>query len=311
MPATTIVKVSGDNQYGGVCNELTLPLRVRVTDGTTGVSGTIVTFAITNSIPADTDFQILSAESVTTDSNGIAETYLTLGKLKGVYTVTATVSGLSGSPITFTENAIAIVTLEEFKLYHGLTSETVDANDKTLASIVGTVTEMCEEELDQPICQRVVEEIVDGSGETKQFVKRGRIISLIEDATGSTLGSLQYRDDAISSWTNLLTNENYINLDPDNAFAIELLDSNAFTYGIKNIRINYNAGISPIPSNVKKMALEMCEIMFKESSYQGGTSRLGISTVNDSVGGSNRNIVYKELRAGRWDEIINKYRKIV
>lgn len=309
MPATTIVKVSGDNQVQGIGSELTLPLTVRITDGTTGVSGTTVTFTIASK-PTNASLQSLRLVNAESDSNGIAQCFLRLGELSGKYTVTATVSGLTGSPITFTAQAISVVSLDEVKQYHGMITDTADDKDNVLCQFIGIITELIENEIGQPVSPREITEYLDANNLDKIYLNQARAISLVEDANGSTLTAIQYRTDATSSWTNLLTDESYIFIDPTDPWAIQLLDGYVFSGGYKRgIRINYNGGFYPIPQSIRKMALEMVEIMMNESKNLG-EGRLGLGSVSQNVGGGNTNTIYKEMMNGRWGDVIAHYRKL-
>ena len=88
LVATTLSIVSGNNQSAEVSTELTNPLVVQVDDqNDDALSGVTVTFSTTGGT--------LSETSVTTDSNGQAETELTLPDTEGDYTVTASVTGLT------------------------------------------------------------------------------------------------------------------------------------------------------------------------------------------------------------------------
>ena len=101
--ATTLVEISGDGQTGGVGTALADPFVVEVRDQDgDALSGVTVTFAVTGGGGT------LSDTSVTTGSNGQAESTLTLGSTVGTNTVTASVSGITGS-ITFTATAEALV----------------------------------------------------------------------------------------------------------------------------------------------------------------------------------------------------------
>lgn len=100
--AENISKVSGDCQSGDSGWKLDNPFVVEVTDDYDNpVSGTTVTWSITEK-PSGASGQDLSAPSTSTDSNGEAQSILTLGDKAGVYKVQASCSGLSGSPVTFT-----------------------------------------------------------------------------------------------------------------------------------------------------------------------------------------------------------------
>jgi adhesin/invasin len=95
--ATQIALTSGDAQVGVAGSALTNPFVVTVKDaGGNPVAGFFVTFGVTGGGGT------LSATSVATNIQGQAQTSLTLGKAAGQNTVTATATGLAGSPVTFT-----------------------------------------------------------------------------------------------------------------------------------------------------------------------------------------------------------------
>jgi hypothetical protein len=92
--------VSGDNQTGTVGEELDAPLVVRVTDaGGNPVAGVTVSWAVTGGGGS------ISPGSSTTNGSGEASATRTLGTTAGSQTAAATVSGLSGSPVSFTATA--------------------------------------------------------------------------------------------------------------------------------------------------------------------------------------------------------------
>ena len=102
-PGTTISGVSGDEQIAVVGSALPAPFVVRVTDAQgNAVSGVAVTWAVT------AGGGTLSATSTQTDSQGQASVTLTLGPTVGTNTVTASSTGLSGSPVVF--NATGVLT---------------------------------------------------------------------------------------------------------------------------------------------------------------------------------------------------------
>src|SRR5712692_10401396 len=100
--ARRIALTSGNNQIGVVGRPLTNQFVVTVSD-TFGnpLQGTTVIFAI-DSVPPGATGQSLSVSNATTDSVGHASTVLTLGTRVGIYSVTASSAGLTGSPIIFT-----------------------------------------------------------------------------------------------------------------------------------------------------------------------------------------------------------------
>jgi VCBS repeat-containing protein len=96
---TTLAKNGGDNQSGFVATTLANPLSVKVTDSHGNpVEAVTVTWTANGS-------GSVSSPTSATNSAGIAEVDRTLGLLPGDYTTTAAVSGLSGSPVTFTSHA--------------------------------------------------------------------------------------------------------------------------------------------------------------------------------------------------------------
>jgi plastocyanin len=97
---TAIAKASssGDAQTGTVGQELTALLQVVVTDGGAPSAGKTVTWATASGGSLD-------PTSAVTDASGIASTTWTLGTTAGAQTATATLSGASGSPVTFNATA--------------------------------------------------------------------------------------------------------------------------------------------------------------------------------------------------------------
>lgn len=94
----------GDGQQGAV-NSTLPPLQAKVADQFgNGVPGVTVTWTVTSG-----DGTVAPGTS-DTDANGIAETELTFGPTAGDVTVDAEVTGLTGSPQTFTETSIALPT---------------------------------------------------------------------------------------------------------------------------------------------------------------------------------------------------------
>jgi hypothetical protein len=99
--AGTLTVVSGNNQSGNVGQALPNPFVVLATDAAGNpASGLGVTFAVASGGGT------LSATQTTTNSSGQASTLLILGSNAGTTSVSATATGLTGSPLTFTANAI-------------------------------------------------------------------------------------------------------------------------------------------------------------------------------------------------------------
>ncbi|HWP82692.1 MAG TPA: Ig-like domain-containing protein, partial [Bacteroidota bacterium] len=100
-----ITHLSGTHQQAVINTTLPLPFSIVVRDsGNNPISGVRVTFAI-DSIPPAAIGQALSVTNVITDGLGRASSYLTLGNKVGKYKVSASSSGLTGSPVRFEANA--------------------------------------------------------------------------------------------------------------------------------------------------------------------------------------------------------------
>lgn len=97
---TTLEKLTGDEQTGLVSEALPDPLVVRVLDQTgRPIAGVSVTWMAQGG-------GSVSPETVPTDAAGLASAVRVLGETAGEQTTTAEVSGLEGSPVTFTSTAV-------------------------------------------------------------------------------------------------------------------------------------------------------------------------------------------------------------
>ena len=105
--ATTIAVSSGADQEGDPGATLA-PFVVLITDAADApVSGTTVTFAVTGG--GGTLTGGATTADVTSDADGLASATLTLGSTAATNTATATASGLTGSPVTFTAEGVDII----------------------------------------------------------------------------------------------------------------------------------------------------------------------------------------------------------
>lgn len=101
--ATAIAASSGSGQTAFANASLTNPLVVLVTAGDgLGVGGVTVNFAVA------TGGGSVGSASAVTNASGFAQTTWKLGSAVGTQTVTASASGLTGSPVTFTATAKAV-----------------------------------------------------------------------------------------------------------------------------------------------------------------------------------------------------------
>ncbi|GAB4506030.1 MAG: hypothetical protein Kow00123_01680 [Anaerolineales bacterium] len=104
-PAGSVALVSGDGQAAQIGSALPNPLVVRVRDACGNpISGVPVKFAVESGPPGAQGYQF-SDPVATTDANGFARTTFTFGMQVGLYQITASVPGASGSPVRFTATA--------------------------------------------------------------------------------------------------------------------------------------------------------------------------------------------------------------
>jgi hypothetical protein len=127
----TVSKTAGDGQEGVVGQLLPDPLSVTVTLDGAAAAGVTVNWS--------TSGGSLLPTSVETDENGLARTLWTLGTTSGAQTATATVSGATGSPVTFSATAQAAVAtvLEEA----GGNGQTGEINSQLAEPVQARVTD--------------------------------------------------------------------------------------------------------------------------------------------------------------------------
>jgi hypothetical protein len=98
----TVAAHAGTNQSGTVGQPVAVPPAVRVTRGGAGVAGVAGTFTVAPG------HGTVTGASATTDGNGVAAVgSWTLGTAAGPQSLTAAVSGATGSPVTFSATAVA------------------------------------------------------------------------------------------------------------------------------------------------------------------------------------------------------------
>ena len=95
-PVTQLIRVSGNNQTGITNAALASPIVVKAGDQFgNGVSGVTVTWQVTSGAAS------VTPPSGPTDASGNAQRTVTIGATSGSVTITATSTGLTGSPVTF------------------------------------------------------------------------------------------------------------------------------------------------------------------------------------------------------------------
>jgi plastocyanin len=133
-PTIAIAKTptnSGDAQGGRVGQPLGTPLRVMVTEGGTSSSGVTVTWLTTA-----TGSSLNPASSIT-DADGIASATWTLGTTSGPQAAEASLSGATGSPVTFSATAASGAAMTLSKA--GGDNQTGDVNAQLAAPVQAKV----------------------------------------------------------------------------------------------------------------------------------------------------------------------------
>ena len=144
--ASTLALLSGGAQTGAPGAQLALPVAVMVTDAYgNGVSGRAVTFAVA------TGGGSVGTPSTSTVASGAANTTWTLGAVGGAQSITATATGLAGSPLTVTATAqtgapasVAFLvqpatTVAGFSLTPAVVVAVQDSNGVTVPTFTGQV----------------------------------------------------------------------------------------------------------------------------------------------------------------------------
>jgi hypothetical protein len=191
------------------------------------------------------------------------------------------------------------ITLDELKNYLNASTDS-SAKDSWLESVIDLVCGVCEESCDTEIEPQELELILDGNG--SKVLNLGRFI---EDLSGSTdaakLANLQSRDDSESDWEDLTDDMDNVEFD---GRSIVLLSDDFFPLGRKNIRVKFDAGFDPIPASLKKVALEMCAMHYKQSNV--GSGQLGQSSMSFGSGGSTTTGNLKDMEAS-WNAVFAEY----
>jgi len=105
-PASALEYVAGNNQRKTIRSVIDTALTVRVTDlGGNPVDTATIAFVFAQ-VPSGATGHLLSKTSIKTDSLGIASARVTLGNKAGSYVVSASLEGLTGSPVLFTMQAL-------------------------------------------------------------------------------------------------------------------------------------------------------------------------------------------------------------
>jgi plastocyanin len=176
--ATQMAKVSGDSQVAAAGASLTA-YAVIVKDASNNPVATVsVTWAVGAGGGSITSPTI-------TDAGGMATAVRTLGTGAGTQTATASVGGLSGSPVTFTA----------FSQIQGATSMTANGggaqSDTVLSTLATPVSVLVRDHVNNPVAGVIVNWSATGGGNVSQPVDTtdGSGISSVTRTLGATAGT--------------------------------------------------------------------------------------------------------------------------
>lgn len=133
--ATVIALVAGDNQRAAARSTVGTAPQVVVEDsGGNPVSGTLVSFSI------DSGGGNVGSASVSTAADGTASTSWTLGRSGGTNTMTASATGLTGSPVSFTATGTFAVIYNKNRGTGSVLSESAAPTEVVMLSSGGNVS---------------------------------------------------------------------------------------------------------------------------------------------------------------------------
>lgn len=196
---TQLVEISGDDQTGKLNHRLARPFVVEVRDDTgKPVSNTLVSFEITAGGGR------LSVATMRSNTNGRANTYLTLGNTRVENRVVASVSGISGQ-VVFTAQPttrVLIAPANRPPLYW------LDA-DNQISQLVDTDVELFKRNVPNVTCITIAEEKIywgeqlsNRSGRVRRANLDGTNMEEIRSVTGVPLGIAVDPEDGRIYWTN-------------------------------------------------------------------------------------------------------------
>lgn len=204
-------------------------------------------------------------------------------------------------------NASAIVTLAETKTYMKVTEATTF--DSLIEGFINTSSEYIEQLIGGKVVLRDVLCILDGSGGDSLFPPYPRMVSLVGTSTPERLANLQARSSFSGAWMNLFSAMNQFTIIDEPAIKnfhrhLRRLDGSYFPFGTQNIRLFYRDGFQTIPEVFTQCALEMCEVMWRESPY--GNNELNKAEISTSFEGQSGTTKLKVMDK-RWKELIGAY----
>ena len=191
-----------------------------------------------------------------------------------------------------------IITAAEAKVYLGVSGSDLDT---PIGTFISDVSLWIEEYLGRKVkgSQTVTTEVGSGDG-TEFYIPKYPPVTAVS--------TLKYRDDPTQDWVDLVSDTDYILIDPVNGDFVEIYNG-AFPEGRSNIQITYTAGYSTVPAPIKQVCYEMVAIRFRESHVSGlGDERLGIASRSSSEAGVTYNKTFEDMMP-KWERILKRYKR--
>lgn len=206
-------------------------------------------------------------------------------------------------------SAYAIPSLAEVKAFLKIATANTDL-DTTLEGWIDKTSLSIEKYLGNKVTvQSITSEYHDGNGTVRLYPKYFPVTQLSTETTPSDaqkLAALQYRNNPDASFADLMDDLDHIFMDVDWDY-IELYDA-TFPVGMRNIKLSYKAGYSPIPGDIWQVAVEMVAWWYRQS--REGDWALGKQSSSDSGAGTALSTSYREMQA-EWERRLKPYRKDV
>lgn len=175
---------------------------------------------------------------------------------------------------------MAILTLVDYKIYANITNTNADTR---LTAIINSAEKYILNKIKNIIEVANFKEYYDGDGDWELLLKQYPITTVTE---------LKIEDEII------LTTDFYIY----NSSGIIKMRYGIFTIGLKNIYIDYNAGYSPVPSDIKMVIAELVNRKMEQFDKKGNSF-----SSESFMGGS---LVFRESDLTDFmKDVINYYRK--
>ena len=283
----------------------------------------MVTFQVTNTGAGDMGWTAVSDSDwavITSGMSGTAPGPISVGYSENTSettprtaTITITSPGATGSPKAVTivqgatppvpdEGANVIETLANVKVHLGIGSSDT-AKDAVLQKWInecsGWIESFCNCKF---AVQDIVGELLDGDG-TQLIYPRWNIYGFY---SADWSDDFKYKNDPTdAAWAKIETVKENILFNPRDPQKFRLYA--CLPVGWNNVRISYKAGMSPIPSDVIMVLVDMVQMRWNESKQ--GNDWLGKSA--DALsGGSSANKTYKDMKP-EWYQVLAKYRRMV